>query len=90
MGTISGFVLGYVLGAKQGPEGYAKLRAAWETIRDAPEVKALLERMPTAAGTSSSMIDAVTSSPTVQSLVSTGLALANDIVERLVERGKAA
>ena len=49
MGALAGFVLGYVLGAKQGPEGYAKMRQAWETILGAPEVKALLERAPSLA-----------------------------------------
>jgi hypothetical protein len=49
MGALAGFVLGYVVGAKQGPEGYARMREAWETILAAPEVKALLERAPTLA-----------------------------------------
>jgi hypothetical protein len=101
MGALTGFMLGYVLGARQGPEGYAKLRAAWDTIREAPEVKALLDRVPslgevaaTASASSSGVVDAVASSPAVQSLVSTGLALANDLVERglaiLNERARAA
>ena len=46
MGALAGFILGYYLGAKQGPEGYAQLRQAMETILAAPEVKALLERVP--------------------------------------------
>jgi hypothetical protein len=31
MGALAGFILGYYLGAKQGPEGYAQLRQALET-----------------------------------------------------------
>jgi hypothetical protein len=46
MGALAGFILGYYLGAKQGPEGYAQLRQALETILASPEVKALLERVP--------------------------------------------
>jgi hypothetical protein len=44
MGTLVGFVAGYILGARQGPEGHAKLRQAIETLLGTPEFKALVER----------------------------------------------
>jgi hypothetical protein len=49
MGALAGFILGYVLGMKQGPEGFAEMRTAWEQILGAPEVKALPERAPSIA-----------------------------------------
>ena len=42
MGALLGFMLGYVLGAKAGPEGYDELRKAWETIVNSEEFKGLL------------------------------------------------
>jgi hypothetical protein len=42
MGTLVGFVFGYVVGAKAGPEGYQKLRDAWEEILASDEWKGLV------------------------------------------------
>jgi|SRR5271156_140256 len=42
MGALLGFMLGYVLGAKAGPESYDELRKAWETIVNSEEFKSLL------------------------------------------------
>jgi hypothetical protein len=70
MGAFAGFVLGYVVGARHGPEGYEKLLAAWQTVRDAPEVKALLERVP--AGGAGSLLES-------------GLELARTAVQRGLE-----
>jgi len=41
MGTLIGFVFGYVVGAKAGPEGLEELRRAWQTIVQSEEVKGL-------------------------------------------------
>lgn len=46
MGALAGFILGYYLGVKQGPEGYAQLRQALDSVLASPEAKALLERIP--------------------------------------------
>ncbi len=46
MSALAGFILGYVLGTKQGPKSYEKLLDAWHAISESPEVKALLERLP--------------------------------------------
>jgi hypothetical protein len=37
-----GFLLGYYLGVKAGPEGYQELQEAWATISSSAEVKDLL------------------------------------------------
>lgn len=42
MGAVLGFVVGYVLGAKEGPERFEELRKAWETIVNSEEFQGLL------------------------------------------------
>jgi hypothetical protein len=42
MGAVLGFVMGYVLGAKEGPERFEELRKAWETIVNSEEFQGLL------------------------------------------------
>jgi hypothetical protein len=42
MGTMIGFVLGYVLGTRAGDEGWAELQDSWRTISSSAEVKDLL------------------------------------------------
>jgi hypothetical protein len=42
MGALLGFMLGYVLGAKEGPERFDELRKAWETIVNSEEFKGML------------------------------------------------
>jgi hypothetical protein len=37
-----GFLLGYYLGVKAGPEGYGELQAAWATITSSDELKDLM------------------------------------------------
>ena len=32
MGTLAGLIVGYAVGAGTGPEGYRKVREAWEEI----------------------------------------------------------
>jgi len=46
MGALAGFIFGYVLGMKQGPEGYARLKKALEEVLGSPETKTILEKLP--------------------------------------------
>lgn len=41
--AILGFAVGYVLGAKAGPEGLSQLTRAWQTIQSSEEFAAMLE-----------------------------------------------
>jgi hypothetical protein len=42
MGTLIGFVVGYLAGAQAGPEGYQKLRDAWQEIAASEEWQGLV------------------------------------------------
>jgi hypothetical protein len=42
MGAALGFMMGYVLGAKEGPERFEELRKAWETIVNSEEFQGML------------------------------------------------
>lgn len=42
MGTLFGFVVGYLLGARAGSEGYQRLTRAWSDIRQSPEFRDFL------------------------------------------------
>ena len=42
MGALIGFILGYSLGVKAGPEGYEQLRKAWQEVSNSEEFKGLL------------------------------------------------
>jgi hypothetical protein len=42
MGAVLGFVIGYMLGAKEGPERLEELRKAWETIVNSEEFQGML------------------------------------------------
>ena len=42
MSTFSGFVIGYVLGAKTGPQAFEKLGQYWEVLAKSPEVAELV------------------------------------------------
>ena len=42
MGTLLGFVVGYVMGARAGPEGFDTLVASARNIATTPEVKGLI------------------------------------------------
>jgi hypothetical protein len=42
MGAVLGFMMGYVLGAKEGPERFEELRKAWETIVNSEEFQGIL------------------------------------------------
>ncbi|HKE16631.1 MAG TPA: hypothetical protein VKB80_17280 [Kofleriaceae bacterium] len=44
MGALVGFIVGYVVGARQGPEGYARLREAIGTILESSQFAALIEQ----------------------------------------------
>jgi len=42
MGAIVGFVLGYVLGTRAGPDGYEELVESWKTISSSEEVRQMV------------------------------------------------
>ena len=42
MGALIGFVFGYVVGAKAGPEGLEELRKAWEVVSKSEEFQGLV------------------------------------------------
>jgi hypothetical protein len=42
MGTLIGFIVGYLLGTKAGDRGRAELEESVRTIRSSPEVRALV------------------------------------------------
>jgi len=42
MGTLAGLIVGYAVGAGTRPEGYRKLREAWEEIQASDEWKGLV------------------------------------------------
>ena len=42
MGAVLGFMMGYVLGAKESPERFEELRKAWETIVSSEEFQGML------------------------------------------------
>jgi hypothetical protein len=42
MGAVLGFVMGYILGAKEGPERFEELRKAWETIVNSEEFQGMV------------------------------------------------
>jgi len=42
MGTMIGFLLGYYLGVKAGPNGYEELQASWATITSSAEMRDLV------------------------------------------------
>ncbi len=42
MGTMIGFVLGYVIGTRAGEQGWNDLRESWRTISSSEEVRDLL------------------------------------------------
>jgi len=97
MGALAGFILGYYLGVKQGPEGYAQLRQALDGLLASPEVKSLLERVPflTASGGKgagrletvpgeqvTAVFRALAESEAIQSLLARGLNFARGLLER--------
>lgn len=43
MGTLFGFAVGYVLGARTGNPGYERLREAWLELRDSRELREFLD-----------------------------------------------
>ena len=42
MSTLFGFVVGYIVGARAGSEGYARLEQAWRDVRDSKEFRDFL------------------------------------------------
>ena len=43
MGTLFGFVVGYVLGARAGNPGYERLHEAWTELRQSEEMRAFFD-----------------------------------------------
>lgn len=43
MGTLFGFAVGYVLGARTGNPGYERLRGAWVELRNSRELREFLD-----------------------------------------------
>ena len=41
MGTIIGFVAGYLVGTREGKAGLERLKTSWNAIRTSPEVRKL-------------------------------------------------
>ena len=41
METVIGFVVGYLVGSREGQAGLARLKQSWQAIRTSPEVKRL-------------------------------------------------
>ena len=41
METIVGFVVGYLVGTREGKDGLDRLRSSWHSIRTSPEVRRL-------------------------------------------------
>jgi hypothetical protein len=50
MGVIIGVVIGYALGCRAGPEGWAELEDAWRTIYTSEEVRDLVSGAADIAG----------------------------------------
>ena len=51
MGTIIGFVIGYLVGLQDGRNGSAtELQEAWQTLRSSHTVRTLLANMPSLLG----------------------------------------
>jgi hypothetical protein len=42
MGALAGFIVGYVLGTKAGPEALERLRRAWDDIRESEDFRDLV------------------------------------------------
>jgi hypothetical protein len=42
MGTIIGFVIGYVLGTRAGQQGFEELKQAWATVSSSEETRELV------------------------------------------------
>lgn len=93
MSTLSGFVVGFMLGARTGPEGLARLREAWRSILESKEAQGILGG---AAPSLASLADGggerllaaakeIASSEEVQQMVSGGVALARQLFDRGLE-----
>ncbi|HUK70910.1 MAG TPA: hypothetical protein VLW50_19475 [Streptosporangiaceae bacterium] len=49
METIIGFVVGFIVGTREGKEGLDRLRTSWHSIRTSPEVRRLAREATTVA-----------------------------------------
>jgi tripartite-type tricarboxylate transporter receptor subunit TctC len=91
MGTLAGLIVGYMVGAGTGTEGYRKLRDAWQEIQASDEWKGLVT---TASGFvqnalargGEALAGQVERTASLQHLLSSRMELLGDILEQ----GKAA
>ena len=44
MGALFGFIVGYLLGTREGQRGYGEIKDAWHTIRTSDESRDLISR----------------------------------------------
>ena len=81
MGMLAGLIVGYVVGAGTGPEGYRKLREAWEDIQASDEWKGLVA---TASGfVQNALARGGTAEPgALQHLLSSGMELLGGVLEQ--------
>jgi hypothetical protein len=49
METIIGFVVGFIVGTREGKDGVDRLRTSWRSIRTSPEVRRLAREATTVA-----------------------------------------
>lgn len=76
METIIGFLVGYVVGSREGKEGLERLRTSWKAITTSPEVRKL-------AGEALSVAEQVTEQTSVRSLGAVGGTIARTLTERV-------
>lgn len=76
METIIGFLVGYVVGSREGKEGLERLRTSWKAITTSPEVRKL-------AGEALSVAEQVTEQTSVRSLGAVGGSIARTLTERV-------
>jgi len=76
METIVGFLVGYVVGSREGKEGVERLRTSWQSIKTSPEVRRL-------AGEALSVAEQVTQRTSARGLSAVGGTIARSITERV-------
>ena len=82
MGTLAGFVVGYLVGAGTSTVGYEKLRDAWQEIQASDEWKGLVA---TATGFVQNALARGGTALSEQHVVSSGM----DLLGGVLEQGKA-
>jgi hypothetical protein len=75
METIIGFVVGYLVGSREGQAGLERLKKSWHTIRTSPEVRRL-------AGEAISLAEAAARQTSGLSPGKLGGAVARTVIQR--------